>query len=242
MGLLLSGCASVKIMVGVDEPDLAEIKTGVPRSAVEKILGKRLWHVGVSAGLSYDIYQYEQEQPPRPGLGVAGLGLEFLYLGSPELETHPRDFGDARQVAVAYDNQDQVAFVSKPWPVQDVGPCRRQRDYIPKDSGVPADALPGPLNGLSGTALTIAILDDDDFEVETIDGHVPEENVIELLPGHHEVGHHGYLATIEFFPGRHYRMEHESFYGVARYRPFIFIEDVDSRETMLCLKPWGLEY
>ncbi len=235
--ILLSGCFPTKVMVGVDEPDLAEIKTGSERIVVEKILGKRLWYVGVSDELSYDIYQYDKERPAEPLLGIAFLGLDVFTLGSLDLMAHPGDFGHAEQVAVAYDNQDHVAFVSKPWPAQDVGPCRRQRYQIPKDAGVPADTHPMPLQGLSGADLNTAVLEDGDLEVEAIDGQVPKEKVIKLLPGYREVKHHGYVATAEFYPGRHYRMEHEHFYGYEGYSPFIFIEDVGSRETSLCLNP-----
>lgn len=242
MATLLSGCTAVKTMVGVNEPDLEKIGIGVPRAAVEKTLGKCLWYVGEADGLSYNIYQFENEKPAKPVSGVLIMGLDYITLGTMELGLrHSRDFGQAKQVAVAYDHKNQVAFVSKPWPAQDIGPCRRQRFLIPKDSGIPTTAHPAPLIGLNDSVLNTAILDDADLEVKTIDGHVPEEAIIELQPGHHKVKHHGYVATVEFFPGRHYRMDHESFYGVARSRPFYFIEDVDSRETLMCLNPGQIQ-
>lgn len=242
LGVFLSGCAPVKTMVGVGEPDLAQINPGLQRSAAEKILGERLWHVGAADGLTYDIYQYQKEQSARPILGLVVLGLDFLSLGSLELMDHPHDFRPAEQVAVAYDNQGRVVFVSKPWTVSDTGPCRRQRYLIPEGSGVPASTCPVPVKDLSGAALNSAILEDDDQDIETIDGHVPEEDVMELPPGRHEVDNHGVVATVEFFPGRRYRVEHEHFYGYARYRPFIFIEDVDSRETLVCINPLFIHY
>lgn len=235
--VFLSGCTPVKMMVGVNEANPAEVKTGTRRPDVEHILGKCLWHVGVADGLSYNIYQFEREQPAKPVAGIFGLGLDYITLGSFELMAHPREFGQAKQVAVAYDRENRVAFVSIPWPARDIGPCRRQRYLLPENSGIPDTARPIPLNSLDGSILNTAILYDKDLEIETIDGHVPEEDVIELLPGRHEVKHHGYVAMVTFFSGRHYRMEHESFYGYARFKPFYFIVDMDSDETMFCLNP-----
>ena len=118
LATLLSGCAPTKKMFGVTEPNLAEIKPGVQRTDVERILGGRLWHVGVAGGLTYDIYQFESEQDAQPILGVVGLGLDIFSFGALDFQHHPRDLTPAKQVAVAYDVQGRVTFISKPWIVQ----------------------------------------------------------------------------------------------------------------------------
>ena len=244
MAIHLSGCAPTKVMFGVSEPNLAEIKPGSQRSDAEKVLGKRLWHVGVADGLTYDIYQFESEQPTRPMIGVGVLFADIITLGELELSVHPQDLTPAKQVAVAYDVQGRVDFVSKPWPVEAVGPCRRQRSLLPADSGVPATVRPGSISGSSGSRENVSKLDVDVWGIPrwmmvvSIDGNEFKGNVIELPPGHHEIIYHGRPATVELLPGRRYRLGREHFFGYKKANSFYFIEDVDSREILHCVPPY----
>jgi hypothetical protein len=242
LATLLSGCAPTKKMFGVSEPNIAEIKPGVARSDVDKILGERLWHVGVAEGLIYDIYQFESEQDAQPILGVVGIGLDIFSFGALDFQHHPRDITPAKQVAVAYDVQGRVTFVSKAWIVTTVGPCRRQRSRLLADSGIPVDARPEPMPGLSSdsAALTsqLGIYFWISSETITVDGHEYKESVVSLPPGRHEVTYYsGAVADVELFPGRFYRLNSENFAGFARARRFYFIEDVDSREVLHCVPP-----
>jgi len=251
--LLLSGCAATSLMVGVSEPDLTKIQPADERSHVERMLGERLWRLGLADGLTYDIYQYKATQPARPVLGTVALGLDVLSLGI--MEFNLRDAMKARpvsQVAVAYDEQDRVRFVSQPWDVAAVGPCRRMRSLVPADSGVPSTIHPCPMAHRVSSASEVAILELDRQLHVMIDGREIEGHVVELPPGRHAVdysailgGSHLYGAVllpydetfgyVEVLPGRLYRVKRERFYPGYRERADVFwIEDVDSGETLKC--------
>lgn len=251
--LLLSGCAATSLMVGVSEPDLTKIQPSDERAHVERMLGERLWRLGLADGLTYDIYQYKASQPTRPGWGAVALGLDVLSLGI--MEFNVRDAMKARpvkQVAVAYDEQDRVRFMSQPWGVAVVGPCRRMRSLVPADSGVPSTVRPSPIAHPVGSASEVAILELDRQVHVMVDGREIEGHVVELPPGGHDVdysavlgGSHLYGAVllpynetfgyVELLPGRRYRVERERFYPGYRQRADVFwIEDVGSGETLKC--------
>lgn len=239
LAFLMSGCTPIRMAVGVSEPNLTEIKPLDRRSDAEKILGERLWHVGVADGLTYDIYQFESEQPPRPILGVGAIVMDFITLGLFELSMHPRE---AKQVAVAYDSQERVVFVSKLWPVIPDGPCRRQRYLIPADSGVPVTASPKPVTGLARSTPNTARLESGDWSLFgwypiSVDGHEFKEKVIELPSGNHEIRYFGFVTAAELLPGRVYRLKTESFFGYKKSKPFFFIEDVNTGEAVQCVPP-----
>lgn len=243
LAMILSGCFPTKTMFGVNEPNLAELKPGTNRSEVEKNLGERLWHVGVAEELTYDVYQFESEQPAKPISGVLILAFDFFLLGGPELGYHPRDLNPAKQVAVAYDSLDQVVFVSKPWSVEFVrGPCRRKRSLLPADSGVPATARPKVVIELAGSTPSTARMEMDFWDpwgvaIIRVDDYEYNKKSIELSPGSHKVEIYGPGETIELLSGRIYRIKNESFVGYERSHPFRFIEDVESREVLQCVPP-----
>jgi hypothetical protein len=244
---LLTGCFATKVMTGINEPNLADIKPGLQRTDVEKILGERLWYVGVAGGLNYDIYQFKNEQPAMPMTSIALFGLDFISLGTSELWLNDESgMEHFKQVAVAYDDHDRVVFVTKPWSISEVWPCRRQRSLIPEDSGVPATARPEPVIGIAGDTLRYAKLEDEAEVVDYVDVHMPEENVVEknvfvIPPGRREVHYSGSSVTVELLPGRIYRLKHARFHKrmAKGYNSVYWIEDVDSRETLSCVLPEG---
>ena len=247
LAIFLPGCAATKTTIGIDGPDFTKIKPGTQRIDAEKILGKRLWHVGVADGLNYDIYQFEAEQNADPMLGAIILGLDFISLGSFELELNdPLNFMRVKQVALAYDDQDRVAYVSNPWLLdKEVGPCRRQR-YLLQLAGVTTKPRPEPLTGLALSSPSNAKLDMDipwnEKIVASVDGHELEDSSVELPSGHHEVkvdydGGRTDTATVELLPGRFYRLKLKKIYGYARMHPFYLIEDVNSGEVLHCVPP-----
>jgi hypothetical protein len=226
------------VMVGVNEPDLSEVTPGIHRLEAEKILGERLWHVGVADGLSYNIYQYEVGQPARPIFGAVSYVMTFLSLGVMErVMSDGLNFGPVKQVAVGYDGKDRVVSVSRSWSIEStiVGPCRRQRYLLPTDSGVPDATRPGSATGfyaslpssLKGSARVKA----------TVNGQKLQRKNVMLPPGRHEVSYGGRVAIVDLLPGRHYRLERKSVMGHERSRPFLWIEDIDSREVLHCILP-----
>ena len=254
--LLLSGCYATSVIVGVREPDLTSIQTGDQRSRVESMLGKRLWRPGLADGLTYDIYQFEAGRPARPLFGAMGLGLDVLSMGIMEFNTKDlRKFAPAKQVAVAYDEQDRVRFVSPPWLVKTDGPCKRLRSHLPADSGVPSTARPSPGVHLDGSASEVATLELDSQIQVTIDGRKIEGRVVELPPGRHTVDYSAalggsilygaillsyddILADVELVPGRRYRLKRDRLYPGYQQRADVFwIEDVESGETLHCAWP-----
>lgn len=253
LGLLLSGCRATSIMVGVSEPDLATIRQGDQRSHVEKTLGKRLWRVGSAGELTYDIYQYQKERPAQPFLGATGLFMDYITLGMMEGNlVDVKEFEPAKQLSVAYDEHDRVRFVSQPWFVRAVGPCKRMRCVVPPDSGVPSAAGPLPVAGEFGTAPPPAIPEVDRQIQVRIDGHQAEKRVVELPPGRHTLNYSaalggsvmlgpmirsydGVFADVELLSGRLYRLKRDRFYPGVGIRVDIFwIEDADSGEVLQC--------
>jgi hypothetical protein len=251
--LLLSGCRSTSILIGVREPDIIKIQLGDQRSQVEKILGKRLWRPGLSDGLTYDIYQYALARPAQPALGTAGLFLDYITLGMLEAElADVPEFEHVKQVSVAYDGQDRVRFISQPWLVTRAGPCRRMRVVIPADSGVPPAARPLLVADQSGSPSEVATMElDNQIHVE-IDGRQVEGRVVELSAGRHTLNYDANLggsimygsmslsykntfADFELLSGRTYQLKMDRFYPGAGNRVDIFwVEDTDSGETLKC--------
>lgn len=245
--LLLSGCAATSMMVGVSEPDLSRIKLADQRSQVERILGERRWRLGLADEflLTYDVYQFDVDRPARPFVGAIVLGLDVISLGMLEFNVADvRKFTPVKQVVIVYDGQDRVRFVSQPWLVKEGGPCRNMRSLLPADAGVPSTLRPYPMAHPVGSASKVAILEFPPFmglfnHTVTIDGHKIEGNVVELSPGRHSVSY-GYslLVDVELLPGRLYRMKSKRFYPGYRAREdVVWIEDVDSGETLYCVTP-----
>ena len=233
---LLSGCTATSMMVGVSEPDLTKIQPSDQRSQAEKTLGERLWRAGLANGVTYDIYEYEAAQPARPFWGM-GMGVaEALTFGSAEMELHNRRkmFCPFKQVAIAYDAQDRVLFVSRPWSVVAPPPCRRMRSLLPADSGVPSTARPSLAADRPDSASKVAILKLGRAGTNvTIDSFEPEGRLVELTPGLHKVNY----ADVEILPGREYILQHEEFFieaGDRTYERVFWIEDIDSGETLYC--------
>jgi hypothetical protein len=254
--LVLSGCAATSEFVGVREPDLNKIQMADQRSQVEQMLGKRLWRLGSTEGSTYDVYQYKAAQPARPGFGVFALIMDTLTLGMIEYNAaEAKKFWPVKQVAVAYDEQDRVRFLSQPWSVSAMGPCRRMRSIIPAISGVPSTVRPSTVAHQIGAASAVAVLELDKQIHVAIDGHKIEGQVVELPPGRHAVSYSANLGgsvlygamiltydntfdDVELLPGRHYRLKRERFYPGWEARADAFwIEDVDSAETLQCAWP-----
>jgi hypothetical protein len=213
--LLLAGCTATSTMVGVREPDLTRIKPDDQRSQVEKILGERLWRAGSADGVTYDIYQYEAARPADPGHGAAQLLQGILTFGATAAQRADAKAISApfKQLAVAYDARDRVRFVSQPWSVNSPKPCRGMRSLLPADSGVPSNARPSPLADRTSSASESATLTwswGNRGFVKGIDGHKPEERVVELRPGLHKVQLAAYLneenVDVELLPSRRYRV------------------------------------
>jgi hypothetical protein len=231
--LLLSGCTATRVMVGVSEPDLSKIQLPSQRSQVERALGDRLWRAGLAEGLIYDIYEYKEARPASPALGAVWLGVDVLMFG---LLTEARGIDElswpVKQVAVAYDAQDRVVFVSHPWSVHAGPPCRRMRSVLAADSGVPSTARPAPMADRPAAGSEVAVLKLDWLETPVrIDGRQSERRVIELPPGPHNVSD----AEVDFLPGRVYRLKREKWtVGTSEWETIRWIEDVDSGETLHC--------
>jgi hypothetical protein len=243
--LLLAGCTAASTMVGVREPDPTRIKADDQRSQVEKTLGERLWRAGSADGVTYDIYQYEAARPADPGHGAAHILGDILTLGATAAQRADAKALSApfKQVAVAYDERDRVRFVSRPWSVGSPEPCRRMRSLLPVDSGVPSNARPSPLAERTGSAsgsTTLTWSWGNRGLVKAIDGHKPEERVVELRPGLHKVELAAYLnkevVDVELLPGRRYRVNAESFIpGGGTGLDVTWIEDVESEEVLACV-------
>lgn len=252
------GCAAFSTAIGHSEPDPTKIQAGDTRNQVEHILGYRLWRPGSADGLTCDIYEHEVEKPAHPIVGAVVLFFDVFMAGAPEILLHDAQrFADVKQVAVVYDEQDHVQFVSKPWPVDGtVSQCRRMRSVLPKNSGVPPAARPSPTDRPGGAASEVAVLELECGSCATIDGHKAEGPVVELSPGRHTVTYqttlgvsitmgefeHSYhfSADVELLPGRLYRLKHERFYGwPSKYADLFWIEDVNSGETLYCVWPGG---
>ena len=185
----LTGCMLTSDLVGVKEPDLSRIKIAAQRSQVEKVLGKRLWSAGSANGQIYDIYEFYRARPQRLGWAVADLGADYFTAGTLELiAADAKKFWPVKQVAVAYDDQDRVRFVSRPWRVESTTPpCRRMRCLLPADSGVPVNARPIPESRRGGpTADSAAVKWSSGVRV-AVDGHLLEGSEAKLPPGFHEI-------------------------------------------------------
>jgi hypothetical protein len=172
------------------------------------------------------------------------LGLDVLSLGIMEYNMIDVMKADpVKQVAIAYDEQDRVRFVSQPWPVIRTGPCRRMRSLVPANFGIPSTVRPSPMAHPVSSASDIAILELDS-QIHAIDGRKLEGRVIwksvvvELPPGHHTVNYSSaVLADVELLPGRLYRVKRERSYpGYQTRVDFVWIEDVDSGEILHCDK------
>ncbi len=250
---LSAGCAAKSKTLGVREPDLARIKPTVSRSEVEKTLEHPRWRAGSADGLSYDIYEYKSAQPPQRLAGVVTLGFDLFTLGL--VEYNLADMvknGPASQVAVAYDGDDRVRFVSRPWPVgpDTVGPCRSSRGLLPSDSGVPSTAHPSPQPGRASSVATLRV---GRRPQVTLDVRKVDRHVVELPPGPYAMNcdvrtercvlcdasslfscNAGYANT-ELLAGRVYRLRRTRLYFGFEREDILWLEDADSRETVRCI-------
>ena len=255
--LLFSGCRGVSLVIGVREPALDTIRTGDRREDVEHLLGSPLWQPGSADGLTYDIYQYPRERPPKPFLGLMLLGMDYITLGM--MEGNLRDvkhFEPVKQVAVAYDREGRVRFCSKPWGVVAAGPCRRLRSIIGPESGFPPGVRLPLSPPVPGTTVQSAILQIDRHLRVVIDDRPVEGRTVELAPGYHTLryaadlagsimvgsmflSYRNTFADVELLPGRHYSLKQERFYpGVGSRVDIFWLEDTESRETLQCSWPW----
>ena len=243
--LVLSGCGATSMLLGSNEPDLTKIALGGQRSQVEKILGKRLWNLGLEGGLTYDIYQYTASQQAQPIKGALLFGLDYLLLGLPEIAgsmDNDVDFDPVKQVCVAYDEQDFIRFVSQPWPVGSIGACRSMRSRLPANYGLPLAARPSSaVTKHSVSEQNLAVIEIEWDIYGTIDGREIESpklsvqaKVIELQPGSHAFrDNYGASLQFELFSGRLYRLK--SARGTLRKGfKILWIEDVASSETLAC--------
>jgi len=246
--VLLCGCAATSIMRGATEPDFSKVQPADKRSHVESALGERLWRVGSADGVTYDIYQYEADRPAQPLRGAGFFVAEAITFGTEELELGLfRESWPIKQVAVGYDAQDRVRFVSSPWSVNAAPPCRRMRSLLPSNSGIPSTAHPSPMADPGAPASELAIV-----RIGwgyrgiglTVDGHKADKRVFELSPGHHKVNaeptsilHTGSDADVELFAGRFYSLKSDSYMTPSEFVDFYWIEDVDSGETIHCFDP-----
>jgi len=251
--LLLAGCRATTVMLGTKEPNLATLQLGTPRQKVEKVLTKPLWHLGTADGLNYEIYQYPVEREAQPAIGAAGLFMDYITLGLFEYNLlDVREFEPVKQILVGYDEQDGVGFISTPWIVKDVGPCRRLRSNLPVEL---RDRLATPLRSLVGNAVNASLkLEEKGIRV-AIDGHPVEGRLVELAEGRHSLSYEAELGgsvmygtaliryknafeDFEVFSGRSYVFKRKRYYPGAGNRVDIFwLEDEVSRETLKCSWP-----
>jgi hypothetical protein len=246
--------------IGIREPKLNALNAGDTRASVERRLGKRLWRPGSADGLTYDIYQYKAALA-APWWGAASFAFDFFTVGMTELAfSESLKFLPLKQVAVAYDEEDHVRFVSQPWdaPKGTVGPCAATRALLPGASGVPATAVPSPIIDQAGVVSQLAMLDFGSNRVRAIariDGVKPEGRMVERPPGRYTVSFDGRLGgsnlligahltaygdalEVQLLPGRVYRLKHQRFYAPPDTREDVFwIEDVHSGETLQCASP-----
>jgi hypothetical protein len=253
MIILLPGCYGASLITGVSEPDLSILQPSGRRSLAEALLGTRLWEAGSAGGLTYDIYQYKAAQPIRPITGALFLGLDYVTAGL--LEFDVRDTArnaPAKQVAIGYDDQNRVRFMSQPWSLSGgtIGACRRMRSLIPADAGVPPDAHP---TATSGTPSADATLELEKGIFTKIDGQQVSGGTTSMSPGPHSVNYSNvpgggvmvsglriihFDATFEnvtFLAGRHYRLKSTRLYvGFESTEDLFWIEDSDSDEVLAC--------
>ena len=235
--LLLSGCYATSLMIGATEPDLTKIPLGGHRSQAEEVLGERLWRLGLDGGLTYDIYQYKATREAQPISGAFVLAVDSFALGLTEMQYwEQRKFFLVKQVCVAYDDRDFIRFVSQSWPVPDdtLGPCRRKRTLLPINSGIPLDARPSSAGtNQSDSASNLAIVEVDLNVSGTIDNlKIDKPRVFELPPGFHTFkDDYGIGFSFELFSGRLYRLKD---YKVNRLLHLLYVEDVNSGETIQC--------
>ncbi|HXZ97377.1 MAG TPA: hypothetical protein VEG37_10100 [Burkholderiales bacterium] len=229
---MVTGCAAISTMVGHSEPDPTKIQAGDTRDQAESVLGKRLWRPGSADGLTCDIYEYEVEQPADPASGALMLVLDVLSGGAPEFLALAGKNLTREQVVVAYDEQDRVRFVSKPWTVDGtVSQCSRRRSLLPADSGVCSTARPSPMDQPAGAASGVTVLELDRGVRAWVDGRKTEGRVVKLSPGHHTLNYpYGVSAEVELFPGRLYCLKTEEHSSADLF----WIEDVQSGETLRC--------
>jgi hypothetical protein len=219
---LLTGCSTTSLFLGVKEPDLTMLPHAENRREVERILGKRLWNAGSADGLTYDVYQFDVAKPAKPLEGLEMLRWEAIFL-IPEIDAFfSTKCEPAKQVAVTYDEEDGVHFVSRPWLAEGCGPQRRMRSGLPADSGVPEGAclLSKLRAGSVQKATTLQwprLPAGYGFRNVIIDGRTTEGHMLELSPGHHTItatikinhgDHHTATFTdIELLSGRSYNLE-----------------------------------
>ena len=239
--LLLSGCAATAIMIGEGEPNFEQIRLGDTRPRVEGILGQREWQLGYANGLAYEIYQFKAGRPPDPLLGTAAYAFDFITLGLLEIGYRPNQLAPVKQIAVAYDANEHVRFISKPWPVKMFGACTRVRSTIPNDAGVPhafeSDLKNQPIS--TNAAPARLVLD----RTVILDGNSVGNTTVELQPGHRKLSFRSFFPrrtstfpvslSFEAVSGHQYRLQVEEFWP---YLMNFLIEDVNSKETLDCVE------
>jgi len=237
---VLFGCKAVSTTTGVREPDLTFLQHAERRVQVEKVLGRREWTPGSADGLTYEIYQFRAAQPSRPVLGAVILAVDALSFGSMEIGLRDaNDFKPVKQVAVGYDDQDMVRFVSKEWLVDTPGPLRRMRSVLPKEANIPELARPVPQPRQSDPAGQITILERELLTKVEVDGSPLKGHQAKLEPGPHTVDYSVGLTrghgVIKMLPGRSYYIRsHHYITGYHTTGDLIWIEDQGSDEVLHC--------
>lgn len=256
----LVGCGLNAVMWGVDEPDLTLVTLEKKRSDAERIVGRPLWRVGTEHDITYDIYQYEAAYPGMHDVGshyAAGWATVAYLMFAPVFElwlhverTH---LNRSKQVAIGYDTDNTVRFVSMPWeiPRETIGAARKMRSLIPPDAGVPLSARPAPLGRAAGVAPEDATLDVRVPRriIVLINGEAAKGRRLILPPGRHSMevrpprrrviadavtlGEVSELREIEFMPGRQYTLRYRKFnLGFMYVGEVLWIEDAASGEAI----------
>lgn len=252
---VLPGCAATSMTLGVSEPEVSAIQLGQTRGQVEKILGERLWRLGSSEGVTYDIYQFEKAQRARPVAGLATFLMDYITLGLFEGMVADCKEGEwVKQIGIGYDDGDTVRFVSEPWGVGGGGPCRRMRSLVPAASGLPLNAKPAPVADPERRASERATLEIESGINVLIDDRRVDGPRVDLRAGRHTLSHDTVLggsvmygatifrkadtfADLHFAAGRLYRLQTERFYCVNDRVIVFWLDDVDSGEVLACSLP-----
>jgi hypothetical protein len=243
----LLGCHATLVTVGHREQDLRPVQNAQNRTQMERVLGSPLWHPGATTGLTYEVYQFEAGRSARPFTGTMEFCLDAVTLGYTEALYGDTDLPPTYKVlAVAYDANNRVRFVSPSWLAKGPQPAWRMMSSVPDSSGVPKDVKPLPLIHWTGTNESEAMLELPwydrwgalfDMVHVTVDGRKTKGSLTSLAPGSHEVtfdmDYIVFSEKIEVLPRRVYRL------NIERYRrnywaDITWIEDVQSREVLCC--------
>jgi hypothetical protein len=181
------------------------------------------------------------------------LGFDIVTLGLTEdnvaglIKNAP-----AKQTVVAYDEHDRVRSVSTAWavPLEAHGPCRRSRALVAAEAGIPETARPAALPGRTSTVATLKL---GRRPSVTINGRRTKTDTAELAPGPYALDCELYRRqcalcdpgttsscnagspSVEWLAGRVYRLMYTRLYFGFNRQDILWIEDVDSRETLSCV-------